>query len=293
MRPVRLGDRGSAVEDIQMRLRALGYDLGPTGIDGVFLGRTAEAVRAFQATRALEEDGLVGDLTWAALVDATFNLGDRALYLRMPYFHGHDVWTLQGALNALGFVCGPVDGIFGAFTERAVREFQANIGLPSDGIVGDETAGSLLQLRHAWEGREQKPHSAAKGTTVRPAAALESVSLVLVAADDDAYDVCRRVANLAHADAADAHVEVVRDLDAEARPGAVTLIVASDAGVLEPRPDIRQLSVSALARRGILGSVPEEGAVLSVIVTGPANDARARQRAAIGLLDALCASYGG
>lgn len=292
MRPVRLGDRGSAVEDIQMRLRALGYDLGPTGIDGVFLGRTAEAVRAFQATRALEEDGLVGDLTWAALVDATFNLGDRALYLRMPYFHGHDVWTLQGALNALGFVCGPVDGIFGAFTERGVREFQANMGLPPDGIVGDETAGSLLQLRHAWEGREQKSHSAAKGTTVRPATALESVSLVLVAADDDAYDVCRRVANLAHADASEADVEVVRASEATARPGAVTLIVASDANSIVATDDLPLLGVSALAQRRLLASVPEGGTCLAVLVSTTANDARARQRAAIGLLDALCASYG-
>ena len=54
----------------------------------------------------LGEDGFVGDATWAALVDATFTLGDRMLYLRVPHFHGHDVRVLQQALNVLGFACG-------------------------------------------------------------------------------------------------------------------------------------------------------------------------------------------
>jgi len=58
MRPVRVGDRGAAVEDIQRRLRTLGFDLGITGIDGVFFGRTADAVRSFQQQHGLAEDGL-------------------------------------------------------------------------------------------------------------------------------------------------------------------------------------------------------------------------------------------
>ena len=95
MRPVRPGARGPAVEDIQRRLLALGYDLGRTGVDGVFLGLTADAVRSFQSVNGLSEDGVVGDETWSALVDAGFKLGDRMLYLRLPHFHGHDVLALQ------------------------------------------------------------------------------------------------------------------------------------------------------------------------------------------------------
>ena len=87
MRPIREGDRGAAVEDVQRRLITLGADLGPTGVDGVFFGATLAAVRAFQHVRGLDEDGEVGDHTWAALVDATFSLGDRLLYLRHPYLH--------------------------------------------------------------------------------------------------------------------------------------------------------------------------------------------------------------
>ena len=69
MRPLRSGDKGPGVEDIQRRLLTLGFELGRTGIDGVFLGRTLEAVRAFQRAQGLDEDGLVGDETWSALVD--------------------------------------------------------------------------------------------------------------------------------------------------------------------------------------------------------------------------------
>ena len=162
MNPVRPGDRGSAVEDIQRRLLVLGYDLGRTGIDGVYLGRTREAVEAFQREHGLAENGVVGDQTWAALVDATFTLGDRMLYLRVPHFHGRDVRSMQEALNALGFACGLTDGIFGTFTERAVREFQRNAGLAADGIVGADTVSALTNLRHVWEGKEPHAHSAAQ-----------------------------------------------------------------------------------------------------------------------------------
>ena len=81
--PIAQGDRGPAVEDVQKRLLTLGFDLGPTGVDGVFWGATLTAVRRFQADHSLDEDGVVGNETWAALVDATFRLGDRLLGARI------------------------------------------------------------------------------------------------------------------------------------------------------------------------------------------------------------------
>lgn len=136
----------------------LGYDLGRTGVDGVFLGRTQEAVSSFQHEHGLPDDGVVGQATWSALVDSTFILGDRMLYLRLPHFHGHDVRVLQGALNALGFSVCAEDGIFGAGTEAAVREFQRSCGHAVDGIFGTETASALEAFRHLWHGRSPSPH---------------------------------------------------------------------------------------------------------------------------------------
>ena len=57
MRPIRPGDRGPAVEDIQRRLLALGYDLGITGVDGVFLGRTLEQGRELLAKYGATSEG--------------------------------------------------------------------------------------------------------------------------------------------------------------------------------------------------------------------------------------------
>ncbi|MEB3330540.1 MAG: peptidoglycan-binding domain-containing protein, partial [Candidatus Sericytochromatia bacterium] len=55
------GSRGTAVREVQAALTRAGYN--PGAVDGVFGGETLEAVRAFQADRGLEVDGLVGSRT--------------------------------------------------------------------------------------------------------------------------------------------------------------------------------------------------------------------------------------
>ena len=50
-----------------------------------------------------------------------------------------EVKDLQEALKALGFSPGKVDGVFGAATEKAVKAFQASVGIQADGIVGELT----------------------------------------------------------------------------------------------------------------------------------------------------------
>jgi peptidoglycan hydrolase-like protein with peptidoglycan-binding domain len=49
------------------------------------------------------------------------------------------VRDLQEALKALGHYPGPVDGVFGAATEAAVKAFQQQREIPVDGIVGKVT----------------------------------------------------------------------------------------------------------------------------------------------------------
>ena len=95
---------------------------------------------------------MVGDDTWGELVEAGYSLGDRLVYLRYPYDRGDDVRALQASLNVLGFDVGREDGIFGERTDRAVRQFQRNVGLPSDGIVGTTTIDALARLRPVGPG---------------------------------------------------------------------------------------------------------------------------------------------
>ncbi|MBC7246813.1 MAG: peptidoglycan-binding protein [Actinobacteria bacterium] len=154
MRTIARGDRGPAVADIQKRLHDLGFS--PPGFeaelrDSVFGAYTEQAVREFQAGRGLRVDGCVDEATWHELVEASFRLGDRFLYLRVPPFRGDDVRELQEYLNRLGFDAGREDGIFGADTDRALRAFQHNMGLPVDGIAGSSTISCLQRLRHAMK----------------------------------------------------------------------------------------------------------------------------------------------
>ena len=52
---------------------------------------------------------------------------------------GDDVKDLQEALIELAFKPGEVDGVFGIYTESAVRSFQAWAKVVADGIVGPLT----------------------------------------------------------------------------------------------------------------------------------------------------------
>lgn len=152
MRAIRPGDRGEAVRDLQHRLIELGHRIDPAELDGRFGPTTERAVREFQRSRRLDEDGVVGPDTWGQLVEAGYRLGDRTLYLRSPAFRGDDVRELQRLLNALGFVAGKEDGIFGHRTMHAVMEFQRNVGATPDGIVGLDTVRTLLRMRPSLGG---------------------------------------------------------------------------------------------------------------------------------------------
>ena len=82
--------------------------LDESQVTGTYDDATALAVLAFSEKGGLGSQDEVNEKVWAALVDATFCLGDRTLYLRMPYFHGNDVLQLQQALGALGFATAPL-----------------------------------------------------------------------------------------------------------------------------------------------------------------------------------------
>ena len=90
---------------------------------------------------------MCGEHTWSALVEAGFSLGERLVYLTSPMMRGDDVAKLQLQLGALGFDAGRVDGIFGPITQRALREFQHNVGLVADEVCGRDTVDALARLQ--------------------------------------------------------------------------------------------------------------------------------------------------
>jgi peptidoglycan hydrolase-like protein with peptidoglycan-binding domain len=131
---IKTGSTGAAVKKAQRRLKMRSYDPGP--IDGVFGAKTRKAVKQYQTDRGLAADGIVGPATWARLDPPTVKKGST----------GDAVKLLQQILKDFQFPPwdpGPVDGDFGAQTEKAVKQFQSDLSLDSDGIVGPETWATL------------------------------------------------------------------------------------------------------------------------------------------------------
>ncbi len=205
MRAIRKNDIGAAVEDVQKRLHLLGYKID---IDGDYGAQTAHAVKLFRKAENLPEGDCVDKATWNALVDASFSMGDRMLYLRLPHFHGQDVEELQTILSVLGFVVGDEDGIFGPHTEHALREFQSSAGLPDDGIAGKASFEAIERLRHAWEGKTIAiaEDINAHMSFSRAAEALQNLEACFFGLDDTGRQIAKRIANLAHATSETARV---------------------------------------------------------------------------------------
>jgi N-acetylmuramoyl-L-alanine amidase len=142
--PLRRGDGGGPVADLQARLAALGFSIGDRR--GWFGEETAAALIAFQNERGLPEDGSCDSQTWSAIVEAGYRLGSRPLYRRRPMLRGDDVGELQRRLSRLGFDCGAIDGIFGDDTVRALTEFQRNVGLRADGVFGRRSLEEIERM---------------------------------------------------------------------------------------------------------------------------------------------------
>ena len=108
---------------------------------------TEAEIRSFQQARGLDVTGFVDAVTERALEEARWKLGDRSLYLQgSQLMRGDDIAALQARLTEMGFDCGRVDGIYGAHTEAAIKEFQKSVGVTVDGKCGPATIIALIRL---------------------------------------------------------------------------------------------------------------------------------------------------
>ena len=138
----RMGDSGSAVKDLQTKLKKLGYYDGT--VDSTFGSGTYAAVRAFQKKYNLTADGVAGSETLKKLdsVYKNANSDKDGDSLRMGD-SGSDVKNLQTKLKKLGYYDGTVDSTFGSGTYAAVKAFQKKYNLTADGVAGSETLKKL------------------------------------------------------------------------------------------------------------------------------------------------------
>lgn len=129
-----------------------------TAIDGSFGAETERAVRAFQSTYGLVEDGVVGEETWRELTDVYRGLV-ASIPLRfsegvtLPFpgealtlgTEGEAVRVIQEYLNYIAESYAEIptvtpDGVYGPATRDAVAAFQSFFKIPSqEGVVGAVT----------------------------------------------------------------------------------------------------------------------------------------------------------
>ena len=202
MDSIKQGMQGPAVEDVQTRLASLGYAIDEHELEGSDYGAsTAKAVSDFRVVSGLATGDEVDSVCWSALVDASYKLGDRTLYLRLPNFHGADVRALQQALNVLGFACGIDDGYFGPHTEAALQQFQENVGLFADGMAFQDTFNYIKRLHHVWKDKPSVVNidSEARSGFARAASVLEHVNVAVGGEDAIARNIASRMWNIASA----------------------------------------------------------------------------------------------
>lgn len=302
MRRIKLGDKGNAVEDIQQRLALLEL-LDAEGVSGIFDEATAAALVEFCKLINVPPTDEVDGKVWAALVDASYSLGDRTLYLRMPYFHGHDVRQLQQALGALGFAYGVEDAIFGASTEHALRKFQLNLGLPSDGIAGAYTYAALRNLQHSWEGKSGLSATRQMGFA-RASDVLEHHAMCLFGTDEFTRSVASRMSNLAMATNPLSCIVSADTLSVAPDEDTIFVEIACEEGLADNHkgvllvkvPEVVYSDDETLIKRlaGALQVSRAKPVRIKVILPGTswmeAGVERTAQHYAITLLDALCAA---
>ena len=127
------GDSSLEVGALQRRLMELGY-YDYDGFTGNYGPVTQEAIRLFQRTNGLKQDGIAGAETLTLLA------GEDALpYTVRLEDEGEDVRKIQNRLKELGYLSGSADGIYGTATQKAVVSFQKQNGLSADGIFGQNT----------------------------------------------------------------------------------------------------------------------------------------------------------
>lgn len=128
--------------------------------DGVFGSRMTMAVKEFQKYAGLEQDGMIGNATWDAIVNKlrSLNIVTNIPVASRNYFlaqgnRGIDVFKMQEYINEIAAKNSclrpiPVDGIFTNRMTMAIQMFQYLYNLSVDGVIGKNTWDAIVNERN-------------------------------------------------------------------------------------------------------------------------------------------------
>ena len=146
--PLRVGDRGDRVRQLQYMLAVVGQfvqEVPSISVDGIFGPNTRDAVAAFQGYEGFAVTGEADDRTWDALYDLYSGIDDRVLQNR-SLFPQDDAGatTVANARNRLAAL-----GYTGSNLQQALRAFQKANGLAVTGRLTDDTAKAITRQYQA------------------------------------------------------------------------------------------------------------------------------------------------
>lgn len=143
-----MGSTGPLVRELQIRLRHARY-LAEYDATDSFGAKTQQAVIRFQADNGLPQTGLVGQMTWDALLpksheptEAEMTNTDVGPWYTGPTHPGF-IMELQHRLQQLSMYSGPIDGDFNQPTKDAIGAFRTSIGLPVSEVMDERTILAL------------------------------------------------------------------------------------------------------------------------------------------------------
>ena len=139
--------RVNMVQAIQRELQARNYDPGP--VDGVAGTFTRAAIMAYQTDAGLPVTGVTSGSLLEHIVLGE-SAGPVAEQTEIPDETVALIKKVQQFLKDQGYKPGPVDGILGSGTRRAVKSFESKRGLAQTGRI----SGKLLRQITALAGAE-------------------------------------------------------------------------------------------------------------------------------------------
>jgi len=111
-------------------------------LKGRYSPKLVQAIRAWKQARGVKVNDAWSQRNWVMLFAAGAGGVNPVLKVGST---GNDVRRLQRALNAANDATRlPVSGVFDGFTERAVRAYQARVGLENSGVAGSQVWAALL-----------------------------------------------------------------------------------------------------------------------------------------------------
>lgn len=156
------GNKGTEVKELQKILTEKRYYSGK--LDGEYGELTEKAVKEYQKSQKLKQDGIFGPITCKKLntnetetINSTLKKGSK----------GEQVKQLQQKLQKLGYYNAEIDGEYGTKTVNAVKQYQNYHNLISDGIYGPITQKVLQETQVLKETNTSKKLSKALGQTIK------------------------------------------------------------------------------------------------------------------------------